>query len=183
MGRRRASVVILCEDRQQEVFIRRALREEGYDTRKIRVKRPDPGSQSAEQYVRERYPGEVRAQRTQSQYRTVSLVTMIDADTRTVEERHQDLEEELHKHRMPRREPTERIAVLVPKRNIETWIHYLFGNAVDEATEYPKLKHESECQPAVVRFVEICKPGASVPDDCPPSLQRAREEWQRIATA
>jgi hypothetical protein len=32
--------------------------------------------------------------------------------------------------------------VIVPRRNIETWLEYLGGTAVDENTTYRKLKRE-----------------------------------------
>ncbi|MEQ8386222.1 MAG: hypothetical protein RH949_28070 [Coleofasciculus sp. A1-SPW-01] len=35
------------------------------------------------------------------------------------------------------------------KRNIETWIHFLQGETVDEETEYSKYQKEAACKPSV----------------------------------
>jgi len=68
---------------------------------------------------------------------------------------------------------------LIPRRNIETWIHHLSGQTVDEATTYPKLDREGACQPGVDRLVAIFRSG-EIPGDCPDSLRRAIEELKRV---
>jgi len=59
MGKRKIQVIILCEDRQQEVFARHFLiKKSGFGPREIRVLPLPNGKQSGEQYVRETYIGE-----------------------------------------------------------------------------------------------------------------------------
>ena len=73
----------------------------------------------------------------------------------------------------------EKIAVFVPRRNIETWIKYLGGEQVSETARYPKLPQARDCYPAVDRFLEIAR--TRVPSDCPDSLRRAiQDEYPRL---
>lgn len=136
------------------------------------------GTQSGEQYVRQNYPIEVKAYRSQSSYRSVCLVVIIDADTHQVVDRLNQLNEALEDDSQERRQDSEKIALFVPKRNIETWLHYIQGEEVDEENNYPKLPRESDCKPFVEKFADRCSRGLD--EDAPPSLQTACGEWQRI---
>ena len=123
--------------------------------------------------MREQYPQEVRTYRSKSTYLSTLLAVVIDADTHTVEQRLAQLDTALT------RQDDEKIAIFVPKRNIETWTHYLMGEAVDEETAYSKLAREGQCKPHIKRLVEeICPSG--LPEDAPPSLHAACDELQRI---
>jgi hypothetical protein len=75
---------------------------------------------------------------------------------------------------LDRREADERICILVPKRNIETWIHALFGRDVNENERYPKLKREGDCQPAVEQLITYLREG--LPDEMIPSLRHGGRE-------
>lgn len=56
---RNVQVVLLCEDRQQEVFARRFLKKTGWNTRELRVEKAPHGRGAGEQYVRDRFPTEL----------------------------------------------------------------------------------------------------------------------------
>lgn len=171
---RRAQLSLLCEDKQQQVFAYRTLRGWGYERHKLRLLPLPSGSGAGEQYVRKQYPREVKACRQQANYHQVGLLTFIDADTTTVDFRHQQLNDALTENALEPRLPPECIAILVSKRNVETWIHFLFGEEVDEETEYPKLKNESHCEEAVKKLIEYLR--GEFPDDSPPSLLQGGEE-------
>ncbi len=173
--RRAAAVVLLCEDKQQESFFRRLLKQEGYQ--RIRVRPYAPGKGAATQHVSERFPAEAAAQRRRSSHMRCGLVTAIDADTRSVEQRYGDVWDQI----APQRGEDEPIALFIPKRNIETWVHYLNGRAdVNEEERYPRFTgRESECHPAVERFRGIAR-GGTPPPDCLPSLRRACDEYHRL---
>lgn len=79
---------------------------------------------------------------------------MIDADRKEVVERMRELDEELRSRELDPRDEAEAIALLIPKRNIETWIWNLRGEDVDESQSYPKLARQSECQDAVDELLE-----------------------------
>lgn len=139
------------------------------------------GRGSGEAHVRRIYPSEVRALRRVNSYSEIgrALVIMIDADTFTVNERHNELDRNLRDAQLEPRQSNEKIAILVPKRNIETWIHYLKGSAVDEETSYPKLAEPSLCKADIKQFVEQ-QPLLIVNETIPASLHTALAEIERI---
>lgn len=179
MSKRRVKIVLLCEDSQHEAFITRFLEGVGWDKRELRVeKNPSPRG-SGEQWVRENFPKELKLYRLRKHRAASAVIAMIDADTRDRKVRKgriNDLEEACTAKGIPFRTPDEAVAIAIPKRNIETWIHYLNGEAVDEETEYPKLERERGCKPAVTSLVKLCKAKGLKPDT-PPALAAACDEY------
>lgn len=179
MTQNRQTVVILCEDLQQYVFARSFLLKRGFQGNFVDRKCPS-GKQSGEQYVRERYPAEVKAYRNKKNHLKTFLVVVIDADTGTVPNRLAQLEQALEEKTLPRRLADDKIAIFVPKRNIETWIHYVMGETVNEEHAYPKFpKDEGACKPFVEALAGQCQQ-AGLADDAPHSMQLACAELQRI---
>lgn len=178
MTQRKVRVTVLCEDRQQEVFARYFLEKRGFHPRKIRYLLLPKGTQSGEQYVRECYRTEVKAYRSNKNHLSIALIVLIDADNKSVAERLNQLDSALEDDSQAKRQQDEKIAVFVPKRNIETWIHYLQEETVDEETAYQKLEKEGDCKPGVEKLVNQCDRGLA--EDAPPSLHTACSEWQRI---
>lgn len=172
-------VTILCEGRQDEVFIRRFLNECGINRHRIRVVPYPKGKGAGEQHIREQYPTEVKAHRSRAAYqKSLYLIVMTDADTKTVTKRQRELEDALSVAGQDRRKATERIALFVPKRNVETWIHYLMGKKVNETDAYPKLTAEGDCETSVKRVA--AKSEYRLTADAPPSLRLACGELTRI---
>ena len=179
MSQRRVQIVILCEDRQQEVFARSFLKKRGF--RGLFTANICPaGSQSGEQYVRTHYPEEVKAYRQNRNRVAIGLVVLIDADTGTLEARLNELASALDKDEQEKRGSNEAIAIFVPKRNIETWIHYLQEETVNEEDAYARFeKNEAACKTAVEDLADRCY-SQSLPEDAPRSLQAACGELQRL---
>jgi hypothetical protein len=173
--------IVLCEDLQAWVFVRRMLMELGYDSHRIRViPYPADGRGSGEQHVRERYPGELRTHRSRVTRTRAALIVHVDADVLSIQERHATLDHELERADVVLRTPDEAVAVLVPKRNIETWIHFfLEGPPVDEEGDYAKYDRESEAWPASRDFAKHVRQG-SQPAGAPPSLLGGIEEGRRL---
>lgn len=179
MSQRRVQMVILCEDRQQEVFARHFLEKRGF-TGLFRPKICPPGSQAGEQYVRTQYPVEVKAYRQNRNRVSIGLVVLIDADNGTLQEHLDQLANVLKEDSQQNRQPDEAIAIFIPKRNIETWIHYLQGETVDEETGYSKFdKNEATCKRYVENLAEQCR-SQNLPENAPESLQAACGELQRL---
>ena len=178
MSQRRVQIVILCEDRQQEVFARHFLKKRGF-TGLFRTKICPPGSQSGEQYVRTQYPMEVKAYRQNKNRVSIALVVLIDADTSPLQDRLNQLASILDEDAQDKRRSHEAIAIFVPKRNIETWIHYLQGETVNEEDAYAKFKNEAVCKTAAEGLVDRCY-SQSLPEDAPRSLQAACGELQPL---
>lgn len=175
MSRRNVSVVLLCEDSQQEAFARRFLLGMGWKNRDIDPRKSPAGEGSAEQWVKRRFATELGIFRKRS---NLVLIAVIDADTRTVPERLDEFAAACAEKNVPFRLSAEAVALIVPRRNIETWIHFLQNGApVGEDREYRKLKRARECGPAVQKLVDWCRSG-KIPDHKPPSLAAACREFE-----
>jgi len=170
--------IILCEDRQQEIFARYFLTGCGVHPHKIRLRLPVRGKGSGEQYVRENYPKEVKAYRSRSTHLSVCLAVLIDADVKSVNDRTDELVSALKANGLPPRGIDEKIAHFIPKRNIETWIFYLHGELVDEEINYKREIDKETLRSSVERLVQLRS--KKLPDDAPPSLHSAAHELHRI---
>jgi hypothetical protein len=137
----RVYVIVVLEDSRHEMLVRRYLKKKGMGEREMRIERSPSGRGSAEGWVRKTFLTEVNEYRRR-QAKTALLV-VIDADTRSVQDRWNQLDgalEEAGKQRV--NVEHEQIARLVPKRNIETWILCLNGNDVDEEADYKKERND-----------------------------------------
>jgi len=176
MSIRRVNIVMLCEDSQQEAFMRRFLKGMGWNAREFRVEKSPSAKGSAEQWVREKFPDELNIYRKRRQRAASALIAMTDADDHQVQDRVQDFEKACAARQIPFRTADEAVAIAVPKRNIETWIHCLKGNPVDEKSKYPKLERKRDCKAAVDRLVGQCHSGV-LNADAPPSLAMGCDEY------
>ncbi|MEW5941649.1 MAG: hypothetical protein AB1750_18440 [Chloroflexota bacterium] len=173
----RIRAVILCEDRQQEVFARTFL--ETCGIRPVRVRINPAGRGAGDQFVRVNYPAEARTFRRKFPAQPdTRLVVLMDADNLSIRERFQQLDNALQQNDLPTRQPQERIGIFVPKRNIETWIHYLKGLVVNEDAIYPRLNRESECKTDVEALARNRR--APLPENAPPSMRAACLELPRV---
>lgn len=175
---RNVRVVLVCEDTQHEAFARRFLNEMGWTLRDLRVEKAPQGRGSGEQYVRERFPQELRGLRTRPG--RVVLIAMIDGDKRGVEERLRDFEGACRRQSVPAREAEESVLLLVPTWNIETWLAYLDGEDVDESRpDYPRFAREGDCQPHVEALARMCRDRA-LRAPAPSALVAACREYERL---
>ena len=174
-------VVILCEDRQQEVFIRRFLQRRGRERGQFRALISPAGRGSGEQWVRERFPRELKAHRSQRARRANWLLVATDADARTVEERLHSFAKVCQDADVPFRGGQEKVLFIVPRRNIETWFAYLRGQTVNESDTCPRHECENDCRHEVERLDEMCRRQRLEPVPPPPSLATPCDEFRRIA--
>ncbi len=177
MSTRRVQIVLLCEDSQHDVFMRRFLQKMGWNNRSLKPKISPSGEGSAEQWVREQFLNELIIYRERQAKAASALIVMIDADLLTLRDRIKDFQNECASQSIPFRRATEAVAIAIPKRNIETWIHFLNGTQVNEETPYSKLARESDCWPAVDNLVQRCNTGAQAVDALPDSLKSACTEY------
>ena len=171
-----AKVVILCEDRHHATFARRVLQDYGIQPRELRVV-PLPASGGGINHVKSRYVDEVREIRSRASRMTVALVVIIDADSDAPSERHEFLSMLLKEVGEPERSSSERIVHLIPKRHIETWVHYLLGSPVDEELDY-KEKTAADVRNAAGKMVGFCSTGVVAHE--PKSLRSACLELQKL---
>ena len=171
-------MVLLCEDTQHEVFVRRFLKEMGWHLRHFRIEKAPQGRGSGEQFVRENYPSELQKFRTKPGRR--ALIAVVDGDATGVDGRLADFEQACVEQEVPSRRDEETVMLLVPTWRIETWLAYMDGNTVCESRPgYPRLARESECQRHVEVLAGMCREGAlRLP--APASLVAACGEYGRL---
>ena len=184
MPDRIANKIILAEDRMQQNLVRRYLEKCGHSTRDLRLA-PLPAQASGgsgEKYVRDHYAEQVRACRSSKGKRASALlIVMIDADTKTTASRASQLSDALDAAEEAALTAGEPVVVLIPKRNVETWIRALLGNPVDEISDYKKPAPTSnEIKRSATELYGRTRPGSELLDGYPPSLTRSIPEWQKI---
>ena len=167
----RLKITVLCEDKQHGAFIRRFLKKRNREVYVV----PRPNSGAGERFVRDQFPAFLDAVRK----RDGILVTMIDGDNHSIEKRLRQLDETCSKRGVSPRQPNDKVVVFVPVRNIETWLAYLDGEAVNETDTYPKLRKESECIRHVNALYDMCKTGR-LRSPAPPSLETACQEYHLL---
>lgn len=181
---RSSRVVVLCEDKRTQQFIRRFLQRLAYQNHEIRFSAI--GSGSAEQRVREQFPREVAALQN-SLFTDQFLITAIDADSWSVEKRIQQLENSMTDSGVTKAIPREKICLLVPRRNIETWIRVLCGDSADEETDYKPppggtrdQRFRDRTTQAGESFYRVTRPNARLPIPTVDSLNRAIPEARKV---
>ena len=176
--RRQVQWILLCEDSQHETFARRFLEKAGWSTRRLRVEKAPKGRGSAVQFVRDRFPKELSAYRSNRNRVAQGLVVILDGDDRGVDGRCAELTAACESQGMSPRQVDEHIAIIVPTWNIETWLAYLSGANVDERkSDYSRLERPRDCQQHVDRLLEMCQKKA-LRQPAPISLDAACEEYQ-----
>lgn len=183
-------VTILCEDIDQERFIREYLICRGLDDRKIK----DFGNPKGREIknnnasIVKHYPDIIKSYRKRK-YRNIAVVVMIDADEDSLDDRMRSLnialDETAGNLNKDTRLPNEKIAIFVPARNIETWFYYIMeGQECNEITKYKDDNMSAE------KRIELAKRAAQklATEICPqgvdrialPSLRYACTELQRL---
>ncbi|WP_293148085.1 MULTISPECIES: hypothetical protein [unclassified Microcoleus] len=186
-------VTILCEDIDQERFIREYLICRGLDDRKIKDFGNPKGKtiKNNNALIVKHYPQLIKSYRSRN-YRNIAVVVMIDADEDSLEERMRclniALDETAGNLNKDPRLPNEKVAIFVPARNIETWFYYInshmSGQECNELTDYKdktmttKERIELAKRSAKILASEICPHG--VDRIALPSLRYACRELQRL---
>jgi hypothetical protein len=165
------------EDDRHEILVRRYLIKCGFKAHEMRIQKAGPAI-----CVLRRFAKEVSAYRSRQARAQSALIVVIDADTDTVQHRLSQLDEELRNNGKSIIEPNkERVARLVPKRNIETWILCLNGHDVDEQIDYKTPRHDwSELIRSASANLFEWTQSRVPPNHCVESLRRGIEELVRL---
>lgn len=179
---RASRVVVLAEGARDQAFVRGYLRRLGYSNHEIRWEPVSGGIRgSGENWVRTRYAKNVQAFRRRSARAATALVVMIDADTGSVAQRAEQLRDCLQQAALAPRRDDERIAHLIPKRAVESWILCLNGHTVDEETDYRNDRRvEGDVASAAIKFYELTRRNTAPPPGAVPSLLMAVPEVRRL---
>ena len=170
-------VVLLCEDAQTSAFVRRFLKRRNFGPRDVNTLPLPAGRQSGEQWVRQRYPSELKAVRARQ---NAYLIVVIDADAQTTAARRAQLDAACDEEQIPRRGDQAPVLLIVPRRNIETWLAYLGGREVDEDTTYPRLRREGDCDAHAAELYRMCHEAQRLDESAPPSLREACGEYAKL---
>jgi hypothetical protein len=170
------NVVLLCEDKQLSAFSRRFLKSRGFSIQEI--KRPSSGG-SRKQWITEEYPKQLKIVR---QREGAALIVCTDADELTVECRIADLDEACGKMNIAPRKADEKVVMVVPKWNIETWLAYLRGEDFNENDDDTKryAGFEKDCKKDVQELVNMCYEKQKLKEPIPNSLKVACKEYQKL---
>jgi len=178
---RNVRIILLCEDQQHATFVRSFLEKMGWVTRDLRLVLSPTGRGSAEYFVCNQFPKELRMVRSKRGERAY-LIVMVDGDSVGVAKRKASLKAACEEQGMAPPGDTDNVLICVPTWNIETWLAYLGGEMVDEANKgYPKLARPRECKPLVEELVVMCRARALRPS-APASLEDTCASYRRVFT-
>ena len=182
MSSRRVHVLVLCEGFKDYQFAYKCLVTCGWRRDQIAAKVSPSGKQSAFTYVLNHYSAEVQANRN-GKKKERALFVLIDADKQPEGGRENELAKHLDAAGLKPRQAGERIALWVPRRHLETWVHFLTRGEANEQTDYkdgPRRVKEREHLPAAERFAKLLKGRQSLPFGAIPSLKKAVAEFDRL---
>ena len=185
-----SEVTILCEDIDQERFIRQYLICRGLEDHKIKDYGNPKGRliENNNALIVKDYPALMKSYRTRK-YRNIAVVVMIDADEDSVSDKmrflHKALDEAAGNSNKDTRLRDDKVAIFVPARNIETWFYYIMeGQECNETNNYKDKKMSAKerielAERAAKKLArEICPQG--VDRITLPSLHYACRELQRL---
>ncbi len=174
------SIRLLCEDSAHEKFIQAFLRKKGRFARRAF---PDSyrshekgGEKPNNGFVLNNTAKEVKVARKAPPKR--ALIIVIDGDTRGAASRQGNIAQVLKEAELEALNGSERITIVIPCRNIETWIYHFNGEMVDETEEHPKKKFGVD--DAAQLFAEFVESGDSAEVPHLPALNAARIELRRL---
>lgn len=176
-------VIVLVEDQHHRMLIRRYLIERGLKEHAIRIQQSPSGRGSAESWVLNRFVTETRVYRNRQARAGTALIVMIDADNDPVQDRMTRLDQALRDSGEKPVRRGERIARLVPKRNVETWILCLNGEqGVIEDTDYSRERRDWHLliPPASEMLCQWTQSKNAPPGHCVSSLRIGVRELKRL---
>jgi hypothetical protein len=172
-----SKIVLIFEGWRDSSFARGFLVAAGINPRVIEL-RPNPGG-SGHDWVKEQFVVEVGNLRRFSEGRGV--LALLDEDGFGTQNRQREVETLLTERQLPPISAHEGRCLILPTRNIETWLYWLRGYktgslvAVDEADDYKQRPpigssriRDEECRPAgeTLHQLDHTRP----PNACPPQL-------------
>ena len=164
MSDRIAEITIICEDAHHQSFLN------FYLGGRWRIRWQKCTAGAGEQWVREAWVRELNEYRRRVHRRASALLAIVDADTRSVSDRQRQF---LSLTEAPPAE-SERVAVLIPRRHIETWILALGVDAeVNEVDRYDRDRRvdRTSIRRAAERLYALSRPSAQIQGEILPSIR------------
>lgn len=177
-----SQIIILCEDKAHEVFVKHFLKKWGVKPRAIRVPSYPNGKGSGKKHVEDNISPE--AETLRRRHALTILLAIQDADELSVDQIKSNLDAKL----LSPRDVNELIAYIIPKWHIQTWIAYLDGKNVNEADKdtyknmYGKLSESKDAHPLIDKLADNCRKNIQL-ESPPDSLVAACHEFDRIRSS
>lgn len=162
----------LIEDRGHEKMLR-GLVERKQRARDLYVEPYPKGRGAAEKFVRDQFPAFVTDLRRKKNQGSLWGVVVVDGDVEGFQRRRTHLLDALAGAAIAPLSTEDRVVVLVPTRNVETWAWCLLANQVDEETDYKQLV-TTDLRRLFAASWEPVRQGE------PLSLSAGRAEWGRL---
>jgi hypothetical protein len=185
-----AKIVVVCEGWRDSAFIRGFLKQAHVSSRSLDV-RPNPRG-SGHDWVAARFAEEVANLERFSEGRGV--LGLLDEDGQGASTRVQKVAGQLLMKGLPQIDCNEGRCLLLPTRNLETWLYWLKAQssgaalAVSESSDYKRMPpanagrlDDSDCGPAGMFLHSINH--TNPPPGCPPMLVRALESLRAFLNA
>ena len=174
--------MILAEDKCQQRFAYWWAKAHGFKSGEIDP-RPLPGSKrgAGDDWVRDHFPSELQTIRQRHSGAWCWLIVLTDADRESTQHRRDQLSEAAAAGGMARPGPGDPVSILLPKRNIETWVRALEAELVDEQSDYHR---DSKRNPGICKDAGRALGKARDADDgWPPSLREGLRELAKLQAA
>ena len=180
--RRVTEAVVLAEDLRSARLVQQTLARSGR-YKNVRLKISPRADGSAEQWVRQQFPAELRDYRSARARRTGALVVHTDADGGTVDDRLNALHAACVECDTAVVDADDLVALLIPKWSVETWVLWLSGDGLQSEEESVKLRCK-RCDARLSRAADqvhvLTRPGADIPDVVQPSFRLALPQWCKV---
>ena len=153
---RKYRATILCEDEKHFQFIRGFFIEIGLESRKITSYAGfSDGLGAGDQHVRKHFPDALSDIRRRQGNVFLVVVTDADKEGADARTRRKELEKALTDIESETISDTERLLLVIPKRNIETWFAWIDGGGdVNENNDYKKQYQHAKSKKYGKRFKE-----------------------------
>jgi hypothetical protein len=183
------NIKIICEDKAQRQFIEHFLRSFGVNDRRIysdkafsfsRTSSPKGSTGAGDARVVKEFAAEFRDfPKRNNKTNGCILIGMIDADKKTIHEKKRLISEEIGNAQW---QNIDGVSLFVVKRNIETWIHFLNGNRINEDDDYKDpYRDMTRNREKITEFASSCRQQQpSAYEALPPSLAAACAEFEKI---
>jgi hypothetical protein len=185
VSNRVSQIVLLCEDDEHRRLAVTYMNRCGINTSRVVVERVASRLQQGGNvgWVLDEFPRQMHAcrQRHKAKANTL-LIVMVDADMLEVAARRHQLNERLALAGYDGLSVNDPVALLIPRRHVETWIRALLGEGVTEEDDC-KAKNRptrDEVRQAADTAYQWSRPNANAGPTCVPSLALALPEWRKI---
>ena len=185
------NIVLVCEGGRDSAFARAFLKQAGIDVRKV-TPRENQGGSGHDWVINET----VEAIADLGKYAEGrGVLSLLDEDGQDVAKRRSAISAKLKARNLPALSPTDGRCLLLPKRNIETWLYWLRGQRADSAVKVNETDDYKKTAPTSASgriSNEDCGPAGAylhsldhtnLPADCPPMLKQELKDLRAFLNA